>query len=351
MAYILATGGLGFIGSHTCLELLALGHEIIIVDSLINSSKETLNKINEVLEFRGISAINRILFKKGDIRDLVFLKSVFQEALVNNKKIEAVVHFAGLKSVSDSILAPINYWDVNLSGTINLLNLMDKYNCRKIIFSSSATIYKPINSKLIKENSDLNPINTYGNTKLAIEKLLYDIYKNGSTKWAIVNLRYFNPVGADRSGLIGENYNINSNNLFPILIKVANRKLESLPVFGNDWPTKDGTCVRDYIHITDLAIAHAKALNNILQKNKEFLNLNIGTGRGFSVLEVIKKFKEVNDCDIPFHFLPRRNGDAPFVVADNSLANTFLKWEAKKSLKEMCLDAWRWGKHKTKSSI
>ena len=219
---------------------------------------------------------------------------------------------------------------------------MDKYNCRKIIFSSSATIYKPIDNKLINENSDLKPINPYGNTKLAVEKFLNDIYKNGLNIWGIANLRYFNPVGADLSGLLGENYRGSSNNLFPILINVANKKLKSLPIYGSDWSTKDGTCIRDYIHVTDLAKAHVAALNFILEKKSEFLNINIGTGIGYSVLEVIEKFKEVNGCDIPFHFSKRRKGDAPFVVADNSLAKTLLSWQTKRTLKEMCLDAWQW---------
>ena len=280
--------------------------------------------------------------KRGDIRDKLFLESVFHEAKINKKQIEVVIHFAGLKSVKESILKPIDYWDVNLNGTINLLNGMDKYNCRKIIFSSSATIYKPIDNKLINENSDLKPINPYGNTKLAVEKFLNDIYKNGLNIWGIANLRYFNPVGADLSGLLGENYRGSSNNLFPILINVANKKLKSLPIYGSDWPTKDGTCIRDYIHVTDLAKAHVAALNFILEKKSEFLNINIGTGRGYSVLEVIEKFKEVNGCDIPFHFSKRRKGDAPFVVADNSLSKTLLSWQTKRTLKEMCLDAWQW---------
>ncbi len=350
MVNILATGGLGFIGSHTCVELLALGHEIIIIDSLINSSEKTLKKIHDVVNFRGISEIGKVIFKKGDIRDKLFLKSVFHEAKINNKNIEAVIHFAGLKSVSQSILSPINYWDVNFSGTINLLKIMNEYSCRKMIFSSSATVYKPIN-KLISENSDLKPKNPYGNTKLAIERFLHDIYNSGLNRWAIANLRYFNPVGADSSGLLGEKYSKITNNLFPILIKVANKELNSLPIFGRDWPTKDGTCIRDYIHITDLANAHIAALNLILENKEKYININIGTGRGFSVLEVIEKFKEVNGCDIPFHFSKRRSGDAPYVVADNSLAKTLLRWKTKRSLKEMCLDSWQWEKKNIKSDF
>ncbi len=342
MVSVLATGGLGFIGSHTCVELLEKGYKVIIVDSLFNSSEDVLKQIKNVLIFRHNNFKINLKFKKGDVRNEIFLREIFKEAISDNNPIEAVLHFAGLKSVSESIVNPIDYWSFNLVGTITLLNVMNEYGCRRIVFSSSATIYKPSKNKFINESSDLEPINPYGNTKLTIENFLFDISKSNPNKWKIVNLRYFNPVGADSSGFLGENFNDKPSNLFPILMKVASKELPSLPIFGKDWDTHDGTCIRDYIHITDLSLAHVEALNFIFENKSNFSSINIGTGKGFSVLEVIEKFKKVNCCDIPYYFADKRKGDSPNVVADNTLALSLLKWTPLRNLEDMCKDSWYW---------
>ena len=256
-------------------------------------------------------------------------------------EIEAVIHFAGLKSVNESTKDPLKYWDYNLKGTINLLNTMKKYSCRNLVFSSSATIYGKKND-LIKENSEISPINPYGNTKATIEKILYDLSRSEKNDWYIVCLRYFNPIGAHPSGLIGEYPTDKPNNLLPIINKVAAGLNEELKIFGNDWKTHDGTGIRDYIHVMDLAEGHFLALENILKKKSKFIQLNLGTGRGTSVLELVKTFQEVNGVSVPYKFAPRREGDVAFLVADNSLATNYLKWNPKNDLKIMCKDSWRW---------
>ena len=342
MKTILATGGLGFIGSHTCVSLILRHFNIVIIDSLINSNENNLLSIKKICKLTDNSHKGKIYFFKGDIRDKKFLQNTFEKALIEGNPIEAVIHFAGLKSVNESIEKPLLYWETNVVGTINLLEAMQFYNCKKIVFSSSATIYKPIVNGLITENSELGPINPYGATKLTIENLLGDLMKYKSNDWRIINLRYFNPVGAHISGLLGDNPKGQPNNLFPILQKVVSGEYEKLFIFGKDWPTHDGTCIRDYIHVMDLAEAHISALNFILNSSPIFINLNIGTGKGKSVLEVVETFKKVNNCKLKYSFDSRREGDAPYVVADNRLALSTLDWKPTRNLNDMCRDAWKW---------
>ena len=348
MSIILATGGLGFLGSHICLEILESGLDVLVVDSLINSSLDVIKRIEKILSTKNNSKVGKLFFRKGDIRNYEFLNNIFKEFLVLKKPIHSVIHLAGLKSVGNSIVDPLNYWDVNVNGTLNLLKVMKKNNCNNIVFSSSATIYESKIKKKIEENSELKPINPYGNTKLVIENLLNDIYKSERYKWRIANLRYFNPVGAHSSGHLGEDPKNNVNNLFPSVFDAVHKHIDFLPIYGNDWPTKDGTCVRDFIHIMDLAEAHVLVLNYLIKNEPQNLKLNIGTGKGVTVLEVVNTFiKEIN-LDFKYKFVHRRKGDYPEVVADNSLAKSILKWEPKRNLLEMCNDSWNWNKNKKK---
>ena len=340
MVTVLATGGLGYIGSHTCIEFLRKNYNLIVIDNLLNNSTESIQKLEKVVNEENSSLENSIIFKKGDIKDEEFLNKIFVDAKEQNNPIDGVIHFAGLKSVNESIKIPIEYWDINVAGTINLLKVMKKNNCKTIVFSSSATIYKPKMNVLINEESELEPLNPYGRTKLVIEKILYDLFKE-SNDWRIINLRYFNPVGAHHSALIGENPKFEPTNLFPVLMNKLSLN-ESVPIFGNKWPTRDGTCIRDYIHVVDLAKAHLSALELLFKKKSLFLNLNIGTGKGVSILEVISVFSKVLNYKIPYHFTEKRQGDAPFVVADNNLAIKKLNWQPIKKLEDMCKDAWNW---------
>ena len=346
MKTILVTGGLGFIGSHTCVSLLENNFNVCIIDSLVNSKKDNLLSIKKICNCSNTFSKGKISFIQGDIKDKEFLIKTFKKAVIDKNPINAVIHFAGLKSINDSFQNPLIYWETNVYGTINLLSVMKVYNCNKIIFSSSATVYKPIIDKLITEESELGPINPYGSTKLAVENMLRDLTKDCSYGWNIINLRYFNPVGAHFSGLLGEKPNGKPSNLFPAILKVAKGEYQNLLIFGKDWPTYDGTCVRDYIHIMDLAEAHIAALNFILDKEPIFISLNIGTGVGKSVLEVVETFKSVNNCELKYLFDSRRVGDAPYVVADNSLALSTLKWSPKRSLHDMCRDSWKWEMHR-----
>ena len=343
MKKILLTGGAGFIGSHTCLNLIECGYEIISLDSYANSSEDVFRRIYEICKLNGL---NSKLIKniKGDIRDLNLLRSIFENASNSESKIEAVVHFAGLKAVKESENNPLEYWDVNFGGTLNLINIMNSFNCRKLVFSSSATIYGEPKNLPISEESEIKPINPYGNTKATIEKFLLDIYKSAPNDWNIINLRYFNPVGAHNSGLIGENPKGIPNNLFPYICKVASGEIKNLKIFGNDWPTKDGTGVRDYIHIEDLAEGHKKALNLLLKKDVNFLSINLGNGLGVSVLEMIEKFEKVNNCKIKKVFESRREGDVASTYADIKLAEKVMGWKPKKTLSDICRDGWNWQK-------
>ena len=341
MTLILATGGLGFIGSHTCLSLLEQNFEVLIIDSLINSKKETYEKLKQLVIHYKISSEN-IFFRKGDIRDTKWLSSIFAEFQSLGNPIEAVIHFAGLKSANESIFHPLKYWDANVNTTISLLRTMDEFKCNNIIFSSSATIYKPDNNKTLLECFPKQPINPYGNSKLTIERLLNDLYNSNKGKWNIINLRYFNPVGCHSSGLIGENPNGIPNNLFPIIVKILKSKNDKLSIFGNDWPTKDGTCVRDYIHVVDLAESHIAALKFILNNEPQILNLNVGTGLGTSVLEIVNHFNRFEEVDLKYEFTHRRIGDAAFVVANNKLALEKLNWSPKRNIIDICRDTLNW---------
>ena len=349
MSTILATGGLGYIGSHTCIALLENGLDVIALDSLENSSKDVFFKVNKILSLIPNKPKGKFSFIKGDIRDKDLLRKIFKKNILSGQKIESVVHFAGLKAVGESVNNPIKYWDTNVYGTLSLLTIMDEFNCRNLIFSGSATVYKPENllNKKVTEESDLHPINPYGNTKLTIEKILSDIFISNPGSWKIATLRYFNPVGAHISGLIGENPKDKPNNLLPALMKVINKEKKELLIFGKDWPTRDGTCVRDFVHVMDLAEAHAATLKFLIANAPQNISINIGTGEGTTVLELVKKFISTNKCKLPYVFVDRRLGDAPYSVADNSKALRLIDWKPKRSIEDICVDAWRWNNAKT----
>ena len=341
MKNILVTGGTGFIGSHTCVCLLSEGYNVYVIDSLINSSKKSLLKIKEILRSKDIDISNKLRFFEGDIRKKDFINYIFETALKEEKQIDGVIHFAGLKGVAESVIKPLNYWENNVFGSYNLIKSMTENNCKTIVFSSSATVYGFSSENLLSEKNQLRPINPYGSTKLAVENLLNDITQDTNENWKIAILRYFNPIGSHESGLIGENPLQKSNNIFPLIINSAFTK-EKLKVFGNDWPTTDGTCIRDYVHVMDLADGHIKALDFLLRNKTQLIKLNIGTGKGHSVLDLIKTFESANNVSVPFEFDNRREGDVCKLVADNSKAKSILNWSPAKSLKEMCIDGWRW---------
>ena len=338
---VLVTGGLGFIGSHICLELLSNNFEVLVVDSLINSNSLVIDNINKIVSQNKLN-VRKMRIYEADLRDECKLIDIFREHSIKESSIGAVIHCAGLKSVNDSVGSPIDYWANNVGGTIKLIKVMEEFGCNTIIFSSSATIYGVGDGGLINENATINPINPYGQTKAAVERFLKDVFYSGNQKWKIVNLRYFNPTGAHKSGLIGESPKGLANNIFPIISKVALKKKDKLKIFGNNWDTKDGTGVRDYIHVMDLAEGHILALKYLNNVKEEFLNINLGNGIGTSVLELIKTYQESNNVEIPFEFVGRRKGDFGHVVADNSKAISLLKWKPKRSIKDMCKDSWRW---------
>ena len=342
MKSIFVTGGAGFIGSHTCLLLLEKGYKIYILDSFVNSSKKSLERIILILESKGINTKGRIFFINGDIKNTNDIEKVFQLSIQCKSKIEFVMHFAGLKSVFDSVINPLDYWDNNVNGTIKLLKIMEKYDCTNIVFSSSATVYKAKTNSQLIETDICEPVNPYGNTKLIIEKLLKDTYSSNPNKWRIASLRYFNPVGAHQSGLIGEDPLDKPNNIYPRITRVAIGRLDSIKIFGSDWPTKDGTCIRDYIHVMDVAEGHLLALNYLFNEDPQFITLNLGTGIGISVLEFIRVFEKVNNVKIPFIFDKRRLGDNAIVVADNSLSKRILNWIPKRNIEDICRDGWNW---------
>tara|TARA_Y100001978_G_scaffold195559_1_gene203982 strand:+ start:1550 stop:2602 length:1053 start_codon:yes stop_codon:yes gene_type:complete len=342
---LLITGGTGFIGSHTCLLLLAQGYNLVIYDSFINSSAKVIDRLGIILKLNHDDLFKRITLIKGDIRDKKKLIELFSSSESKGKSIKGVLHFAGLKSVSESVINPLEYWDVNLSGTKNLLKVMNQFNCKILVFSSSATIYAPKSNGFINEEYEINPINPYGKTKAAVEDLLADLYRSDN-KWAIASLRYFNPVGAHQSGMIGEDPFGIPNNLFPFISQVAAGKLKKLKVYGSNWPTIDGTGVRDYVHVIDLADGHICALNYLLNnKDRNFLKLNLGSGKGYSVLEVISAYSNVIGRSIPYEIVDRRKGDNAFSVADPTLAKDTLGWKTKKLLFDMCRDSWNWQKN------
>ena len=325
---ILVTGGAGYIGSHTCLELLQAGHDVVVVDNLSNSKLESLERVQRMTG-RPLS------FYQVDLLDWAALSSVFRL-----HRIEAVIHFAGLKAVGESIQIPLRYYHNNITGTLMLCEVMKEFEVQRIVFSSSATVYGNPEKVPITEDIPPSPTNPYGRTKLVIEEILRDLHAAFSN-WQVAILRYFNPVGAHESGQIGEDPNGIPNNLFPYISQVAVGKLKELPVFGNDYPTPDGTGVRDYIHVVDLSRAHLVALEK-LRSRPGLVTYNLGTGRGHSVLEVIAAFSRACKRGISYKIVGRRPGDVATCYADPSLAHRELGWRAAKGLAEMCSDAWRW---------
>ena len=333
MAQLLITGGAGFIGSHTCLVLLEEGHHLVVLDNFTNSSPESLRRVGELV---GPEATTRLRVVEGDIRSAGDLDRVFAAG-----PIEGVVHFAGLKAVGESVAEPLRYWDVNVGGSRSLLEAMGRHGCHTLVFSSSATLYGYPEAVPIRETAPVQPINPYGHTKAAVERMLQDVAAS-EAGWRIASLRYFNPVGAHPSGRIGEDPSGIPNNLFPFITQVAVGRRERLQVFGGDWPTHDGSGVRDYIHVMDLAEGHLAALQVLLSGGDQLLTLNLGSGRGHSVLEVIAAFKEASGRPIPYTVVERRAGDAAESVADPSLALDQLGWRTTRGLAEMCRDGWAW---------
>ncbi len=322
---ILVTGGTGYIGSHTCVELLDNGYEVVIVDNLSNSKREVVDHIKEITK-------KDVRFYEGDVCDKTLMTKVFTE-----NDIAAVIHFAGLKAVGESVKKPLLYYRNNIDSTLTLCEVMSEFGCKKIVFSSSATVYGSPKSLPIKEDFPLSTTNPYGSTKLYIEGILRDLYTSDN-EWSIALLRYFNPIGAHKSGLIGENPNDVPNNLMPYIVKVATKELEILNIYGNDYDTKDGTGVRDYIHVVDLAKAHVKAIEKIL-RDRGVDAYNLGTGHGYSVLEIVETFKRVNGVDVPYRIVDRRPGDIAACYADSSYAKEKLGWTAEKEIDEMCADS------------
>ncbi|MBE5964238.1 MAG: UDP-glucose 4-epimerase GalE [Lachnospiraceae bacterium] len=325
---ILVTGGAGYIGSHTCVELLNEGYEVVVIDNLSNSSYEAIRRVEE-LTGKSIS------FYEGDILDEAMLKKIFE-----NENIDSVIHFAGYKAVGESVAKPLMYYHNNVEGTVNLCKVMADYNVKNIVFSSSATVYGVPKTVPITEDFPTSATNPYGRTKLMLEEILKDLYVSDN-EWNIVLLRYFNPIGAHESGRIGENPKGIPNNLMPYITQVAVGKLEKLGVFGDDYDTPDGTGVRDYIHVVDLALGHVRAIEK-LKENKGVLTYNLGTGVGYSVLDMVKAFEKANNIEIPYIIKERRPGDIACCYADPSKAREELKWEAKKDLVAMCKDSYNW---------
>ena len=329
---ILVTGGTGYIGSHTCVELQNAGYDVVVLDNLANSSEKSLERVKAITG-------KDIKFYKGDIRDRKILKEIFE-----NEKIDSCIHFAGLKAVGESVEKPWEYYDNNITGTLTLVDEMRKHGVKNIIFSSSATVYgDPAEIPITEECPKGQCTNPYGWTKSMLEQILSDMQK-ADNEWNVVILRYFNPIGAHKSGTMGENPNGIPNNLMPYITQVAVGKREELGVFGDDYDTPDGTGVRDYIHVVDLADGHVKALKKIEEKAGLCI-YNLGTGTGYSVLDIVKNFEEANDLKIPYSIKPRRAGDIAICYADPSKAKRELGWEAKFGIKEMCADSWRWQKN------
>ncbi|MFD1736822.1 UDP-glucose 4-epimerase GalE [Bacillus salitolerans] len=325
---ILVTGGAGYIGSHTCVELLEAGYEVVVVDNFLNSHSKSIERVSDITG-------KQVKVYKVDLLDRQAVEQIFNE---NN--IEAVIHFAGLKAVGESVQKPLYYYQNNITGTLVLLDVMRAHGVHKLVFSSSATVYGDPEQVPITEKSRLQATNPYGRTKLMIEDILKDVYVSNN-EWGIALLRYFNPIGAHESGLIGEDPSGIPNNLIPYITQVAVGKRDELKVFGNDYPTSDGTGVRDYIHVVDLAKGHLKALHKIMGTSGVEA-YNLGTGVGYSVLEMVKAFEHASGRTIPYRIIERRQGDVAVVYGDPSKAERELGWKAEKSLEEMCKDSWKW---------
>lgn len=329
---VLVTGGAGFIGSHTVVELLNAGYEVVIVDNFSNSKPQALDAIKTITK-------KDFKFYEVDLLDKENLNNVFED----NKDIEAVIHFAALKAVGESVAKPIEYYHNNITGTLSLLECMKKHNVKKIVFSSSATVYGDPKSVPIKEDFPKCATNPYGQTKVMIEQILEDVHTSDN-EWSVVLLRYFNPIGAHESGLIGESPNGIPNNLMPYINQVALGKLDHLNIFGNDYNTPDGTGVRDYIHVVDLAKGHIKAIERTT-KMTGVESYNLGTGKGYSVLEIVKNFEKATGVKIKYEIAPRRPGDIAECYADPSKAENVLGWKAEKNLEDMCKDSWKFTKN------
>ena len=325
---ILVTGGAGFIASHTNVELLNAGYDVVVVDNLVNSSRESVASVEQLTG-------KKISFYEEDLLNEKAIDAIFEK-----ENIDSVIHFAALKAVGESCQIPLRYFDNNLTGTLNLLKVMEKHGVKSIVFSSSATVYGKPESVPIREDFPLSVSNPYGRTKLIIEDMLRDIYKSDN-EWDIALLRYFNPIGAHESGMIGENPHGIPNNLLPYVAKVAAGQLECVNVFGDDYDTPDGTGVRDYIHVVDLATGHIKALEKLVT-HPGLVTYNLGTGVGYSVLDIIKNFEKACGKEIPYKITPRRPGDIDMCYADPTKAKEELGWEATRSIDKMCEDAWRW---------
>ena len=325
---ILVTGGAGFIASHTNVELLNAGYDVVVVDNLVNSSRESVARVEELTG-------KKISFYEEDLLNEKAIDAIFEK-----ENIDSVIHFAALKAVGESCQIPLRYFDNNLTGTLNLLKVMEKHGVKSIVFSSSATVYGKPESVPIREDFPLSVSNPYGRTKLIIEDMLRDIYKSDN-EWDIALLRYFNPIGAHESGMIGENPHGIPNNLLPYVAKVAAGQLECVNVFGDDYDTPDGTGVRDYIHVVDLALGHVKAIEKLVT-HPGLVTYNLGTGVGYSVLDIIKNFEKACGKEIPYKITPRRPGDIDMCYADPAKAKEELGWEATRSIDKMCEDAWRW---------
>ena len=327
---ILVTGGAGYIGSHTVIELINNGYDVIIIDNLSNSSKEAIIRVEKIVG-------KALPFYKKDVRDKKALEVIF-----SNHRIDGVIHFAGLKAVGESVKIPLKYYNNNLNSTLSLLEVMEFHDTKQLVFSSSATVYGDPASVPIKESATLpaKVTNPYGQTKLIIETILMDLAITNNN-WQITALRYFNPIGAHESGTIGEDPSDIPNNLMPYISQVAIGKLKELSIFGDDYPTRDGTGVRDYIHVTDLAKAHVAALNTPAPPNK-YRAINVGTGKGTSVLELVNAFEQANGVKVPYKITGRRPGDVAECYADPSLAHSILGWQVQKTIEDACADSWRW---------
>lgn len=328
--HILVTGGAGYIGSHTALELLNAGHDVTVVDNLCNSKEEALRRVRSLTG-------KPIAFHRADVLDAVALDRVFAA-----RPVDAVIHFAALKAVGESVLKPLDYYSNNLTGAISLLYAMRRHGVKTLVFSSSATVYGAPASVPIHEDAPTGGItNPYGWTKLMTEQIMSDL-QSAEPDWRIARLRYFNPVGAHASGRIGEDPHGMPNNLMPFVAQVAIGKRPELRIFGNDYPTPDGTGVRDYIHVVDLALGHLAALNHLTSHAPRLLTVNLGTGRGYSVLEMIRAFEKASGRRVPYSFAPRRAGDIATCYADPTFSQKLLGWQACRTLDDMCADTWRW---------
>lgn len=335
---VLITGIAGYIGSHCAVALLNAGVDVIGIDNFENSSPAALDRI-KALGGRDFA------FSEVDIRDWAALDRVF-----SSRRIDALVHLAGLKSVADSVKNPLSYFSTNVAGSLNLLNSCEQHGCRTVVFSSSATVYGANNRMPVSEDSDLSPINPYGRTKLMVEEMLSAVSRGAGSDWRIGCLRYFNPVGAHQSGSIGEFPRGVPNNLLPLIVQAAAGQRDRILVYGNDWHTRDGTGVRDYIHVMDLAEGHVAALRQLMSQNGSF-TLNLGTGRGHSVLEIMNAFERVNRVRVPYEFSSRRDGDVAEIFADVTRAHSVLRWTATRDLDAMCRDHWRWHKQNPRGYV